>query len=75
MKRNKIRVIRGNKDIMYDAFDLLLEEGVKKAEEYLVDKGLMSDNERLCSVNQIIESDGRFVSFNATPISFGVVKI
>jgi hypothetical protein len=60
---------------MYKTFDLLLEEGVKRAEGYLVGKGLMNSNERLYSANQVIEYDENFVSFNVTPISFGVVKI
>lgn len=75
MKKSPVRVIQGNKNIMYKAFELMLEDGIKVAEEYLVDKGLISNDERLYSVNQIIEHDDRFVSFNATPLSFGVVRI
>jgi 5'(3')-deoxyribonucleotidase len=76
MKRSQVRIICGDKNIMYRAFDLLLEDGIKKAEKYLTDKGLMNNDERLYSVNQVIEhEDDRFVCFNATPISFGVVKI
>jgi hypothetical protein len=79
MKRTKrgieVKNISGNKSVMYKAFDLLLEEGVKRTEGFLVGKGLMNSNEKLYSVNQMIEYDENFVSFDVTPISFGVVKI
>jgi hypothetical protein len=71
----QVRVIKANPAVMRKASELLREESAEQAETYLKSKGLMDDDEMLCSEEVRIAERGPYgVTFSVAPVSFGVVR-